>query len=111
MHAFPIVCESSTYFHFLESMWIRRLPLCNAAGVNVCFAFREVFGKRGEIPPLPRNCKRESRAVCSHWTGQVWEGARCLKMRKVRRPASHHSSEGILWLLLTFVFSVAGSLD
>jgi len=36
-----------------------------------------MFGKRGEIPPLPRNCERRElgrQVTCSHWGLNPWEG-------------------------------------
>src|SRR5260370_422088 len=37
-----------------------------------------MFGKRGGIPPLPRNCERRElgkQMTCSHWGVNPWEGS------------------------------------
>jgi hypothetical protein len=47
-------------------------------------AIARMLGKRGEIPPLPRNCERtcftadfaaEQEPASSHWREILWEGA------------------------------------
>ena len=94
MHAYPFYeCFRAAHFFLAEED--AASGVCHGRGCGRRKRFkkiREVFGKRGAIPPLPRNCKRgeQGRAVCSHWTKPSGKVRRKLMDAQVRRPARGH---------------------